>query len=74
MQDDFKNLASSKGIVFNEDEWNRDLDFITTSIKSILARDLWGNNGSMAVWLSTDKQFAKAMELFPEAEKLAHLR
>ncbi|MFI5211249.1 MAG: S41 family peptidase [Ignavibacteria bacterium] len=74
MQDDFKSLATSKGIVFNEEQWSRDLDFITTSIKSILARDLWGNNGSMAVWLSTDKQFAKAMELFPEAEKLAHLR
>jgi carboxyl-terminal processing protease len=74
MLDDFKALATSKGIVFNEEQWSRDLDFITTSIKSILARDIWGNNGSMAVWLATDKQFAKAMELFPEAEKLAHLR
>jgi len=71
---DFKSLASSKGVSFNEDEWDRDIDFIKTSIKSIIARDIWGNNGSMDVWLSTDRQFIKAMDLFPEAEKLAQLR
>ena len=74
MINDFQSLASSKGVEFNEEQWNRDKDFILTSIKSILARDIWGNNGSMAVWLSTDKQFERAMQLFPEAEKLAHLR
>jgi carboxyl-terminal processing protease len=74
MLNDFKSLAASKGVIFNDDQWNRDLDFIKTSIKSILARDIWGNNGSMAVWLATDKQFDRAMQLFPEAEKLAQLR
>ncbi len=74
MLDDFKMLAASKNIEFNEEQWSRYLDFITTSIKSIIARDIWGNNGSMAVWLETDKQFQKAMTLFPEAEKLAQLK
>ena len=74
MLDDFKSLAASKNISFNDEQYNRDLDFITTSIKSIIARDIWGNNGSMAVWLATDKQFEKALTLFPEAEKLAQLR
>ena len=74
MLNDFKSLAASKKVEFNEEQWNRDLDFITTSIKAILARDIWGNNGSMAVWLATDRQFDKAMQLFPEAEKLAQLR
>lgn len=74
MLNDLKSLASTKGVVFNEEQWDKDLDFITTTIKSIIARDIWGNNGSMAVWLVTDRQFQKAMELFPEAEKLAHLR
>lgn len=74
MLDDFKSLAASKNITFNDEQYNRDIDFISTSIKSIIARDIWGNNGSMAVWLATDKQFEKAMTLFPEAEKLAHLR
>ncbi|RPI14049.1 MAG: S41 family peptidase [Ignavibacteriae bacterium] len=71
---DFQSLATTKGITFNDEQWNRDLEFITTSIKSILARDIWGNAGSMAVFLATDTQFNRAMELFPEAEKLAHLK
>jgi carboxyl-terminal processing protease len=74
MLSDFQNLASSKGVVFNADQWDRDLSFIKTSIKSILARSLWGNNGSMAVWVADDRQFEKAMQLFPEAEKLSHLQ
>jgi carboxyl-terminal processing protease len=73
MLDNFKRLAESKNITFNQEQWNQDLEFIITSIKSIIARDLWGNNGSMAVWLSADKQFEKALELFPEAERLAKL-
>lgn len=74
MLEDFKSLAASKNVQFNEEQWNRDADFITMSIKSILARDLWGNNGSMAVFLATDRQMEKALQLFPEAEKLAQLR
>ncbi len=74
MLNDFKSLAGSKGITMNEEQWNRDLGFIKTSIKSIIARDIWGNNGSMAVFLATDEQFQKAITLFPEAEKLAQLR
>jgi carboxyl-terminal processing protease len=74
MLEDFKGLAASKNIEFNEEQFTRDIDFIKTSLKSIIARDIWGNNGSMAVWLATDKQFEKAMTLFPEAEKLAQLR
>ncbi|MCC7158612.1 MAG: S41 family peptidase [Ignavibacteria bacterium] len=74
MLEDFKSLAASKNVQFNEDEWNRDADFISMSIKSIIARDLWGNNGSMAVFLATDRQMEKALRLFPEAEKLAQLR
>ena len=71
---DFQSLASSKGIAQNTEQWDRDLGFIKTSIKTILARSVWGNNGSMAVWLADDRQFTKTMELFPEAEKLAHLQ
>jgi carboxyl-terminal processing protease len=74
MLGDFQSLASSKGIEINSEQFNRDKDFIMISIKSILARDIWGNNGSMAVFLSIDQQFEKAMQLFPEAEKLAHLK
>ncbi|MGH2575761.1 MAG: S41 family peptidase [Ignavibacteria bacterium] len=71
---DFKNLASSKGVTFSSEQYERDIEFIKTNIKALIARDIWGINGSLAVWLSTDEQFKKAVELFPEAEKLAHLK
>ncbi len=74
MLSDFQALAASKGVAFNDEQWQRDKTYIKTSIKSILARDIWGNNGSMAVFLTTDNQFEKAMQLFPEAERLAHLK
>jgi carboxyl-terminal processing protease len=74
MLSDLKSLATQKGVAFNQEQWSTDLGFIKTTIKSIIARDIWGNNGSMAVWLADDRQFNKALELFPEAEKLAHLR
>jgi len=74
MLEDFKLLASSRGVEFNLSDWERDLDFIKTSIKSIIARDIWGNNGSMAVWLDNDKQFETALKMFPEAEKLVFKR
>lgn len=74
MVHNFQSLASSKGVEFSEEQWTRDKDYIITMIKSYIARDIWGNNGSTAVFLSTDKQFQNAMQLFPEAEKLANLR
>jgi carboxyl-terminal processing protease len=74
MLSDLQNIASQKGVVFNQEQWDKDLDFIKTTIKTIIARDIWGNNGSMAVWLADDRQFKTALDLFPEAEKLAHLR
>ncbi len=74
MLSDFRTLVESKGVTFNSEQYERDLSFIRMSIKSILARDIWGNNGSMAVFLATDDQFKRALELFPEAEKLAHIK
>lgn len=74
MLTEITNLATSKGIVLNSEQFDRDKDFIKMNIKSIIARDIWGNNASMYVFLTIDDQFKKAVELFPEAEKLAHLR
>ena len=54
--------------------FNKDLDFIKTSIKSQIARDLWGNNGTYIVWLENDEQFLKGVSLFEESIKLAKLK
>lgn len=71
---DLKNLASEKSVAFNEDEYNKDIEFIKTSIKFQIARDIWGNNGSYAVWSDHDDQFLKAITLFDDAIKLAKLK
>ena len=74
MLSELKSMASEKGVTFNEDEYLKDLDFIKTSIKFQIARDIWGNSGSYLVWVNNDEQFLKAVTLFDEAIKLANLK
>lgn len=74
MLSDLKDMASEKGVSFNEDEYMKDLEFIKTSIKFQIARDMWGNTGSYMVWVNNDEQFLKAVTLFDEAIRLANLK
>ncbi len=74
MMDDFKRFAESKGVALNSSEYEKDKSFIEISIKSQMARDIWGNEGSYAVFVSTDEQFLKAITLFQEAKDLGNLR
>ena len=74
MLQDLNNMASEKGVVMNEEQYNKDLDFIKTSIKYQIARDIWGNNGSYVVLVGSDEQFQKAVNLFDDAIKLAKLK
>lgn len=67
-------LAKKKGIEFNEEQYNKDLRFIKTLIKTQIARTVWGNEGAYTVSNQDDEQFKKAVSLFPEAEKIAGLR
>ena len=68
------NMAAEKDVTFNQEEYNKDWDFIKTSRKSQIARDLWGNNGTYIVWLENDEQFLKGVSLFEESIKLAKLK
>jgi carboxyl-terminal processing protease len=70
MLNELLDIAKNKNIEFKSDGYNRDLDFIKVSIKSQIARDIWGNEGSYAVFMSTDNQFLKAITLFDEAMKV----
>ncbi len=74
MLSELKKMAADKGVVFNEEQYNKDLDFIKTSIKFQIARDLWGNNGAYLVFVNDDDQFLKATTLFDESIKLAKLK
>ena len=66
-------LTGETVIVFNYDAYQKDLDYLKIAIKSQIARDLWGNEGSYAVFVNFDEQFLKAITLFDEAIQLSEL-
>ncbi|MBI3193080.1 MAG: S41 family peptidase [Ignavibacteriae bacterium] len=66
-------IATIKDIKMNEEEFTTDTGFIKAYIKAQIARNIWGNEGSYPVILAEDRQFQKALTLFPEAEKIAGL-
>ncbi len=72
--DDMRKMADEKGVVFDQAQYDQDLDFIKTSVKFQMARDIWGNNGAFEVFLASDEQFKKAASLFDEAIQLAKLK
>lgn len=71
MLNDLLALAKAKDIEFKKDLYEQDLQYIKAFTKAFIARRLWGNEGSARVMLGVDKQFGKAVTLFPEAEKIA---
>ena len=73
MLSEFKKFAERLGIHWNPDEYKTDLKYIKTFIKTELTRRYWDSNEYMQVSLPLFRQVEKALELFPEAEKLAEL-
>lgn len=69
-----KELAKQKDVEWNDAEFKQDDDFIRTVIKAYIGRSIFNNNGYTAVMLDVDKQAKKALDLFPEAKKIAKLR
>ncbi len=74
MLSEFKNLATSKGIEWDNKLFEQDEDFIRTELKGRIAYGIWGTNGFMACFVKSDKQLLKALSLFPEAMRIAHLK
>jgi len=74
MIEDFKKLAASKEIEWNDESYKIDEEFIKISIKSAIARMIWDRNKFIEVFYTIDPQIKKAIELFPEAIKIARLK
>jgi carboxyl-terminal processing protease len=74
MFNNFKKFAESKEVVYNEEYFNADKDFIGISLKSLIARDIWGNEGSYATFIEIDNIFLKAITLFDEAKRIMDLK
>lgn len=70
MLSEFKNFVISKGIKWNEEQYQKDLPYIKAILKAHVARYIWRNEGWTSVMLEVDDQFQKALEVLPQAEKL----
>jgi carboxyl-terminal processing protease len=63
-------LAKARNIEFKGDQYEKDLRYIKAFARAYIARSLWGNEGSARVMLREDGQFRRAVELFPETERI----
>jgi carboxyl-terminal processing protease len=74
MMKEFIEFGKAKGVEFNKEEYDKDKDWLKAGVKAQIARTLYGNEGQFRAMLEVDPQFAKAIDLFPEARKIAGLR
>lgn len=70
----FKKFVASKDVKIDEKQWDIDRKYIELSLKIQIARMIWARSDYLRLYYSIDKQFRKALELFPEAMKIAGLK
>ncbi len=68
---EIQEIAAARGVTLNKAQFDEDSRFIKAYTKAFIARSIWGNEGYARVMLEEDTQFAKALILVPEAEKIA---
>jgi len=69
----FRSYVESKDVKIVDADFQKDLNYIKHALKGYIAQNLWGREALLSVFLENDKQFQKALRLFPEAEKIARL-
>jgi len=74
MLKNFIEYAKTKEVAFNEEEYNKDKEYIASRLKAQIARNYWKNEGWYSVLLNEDDQLNKALTLFNEAKELAKLK
>ncbi|MCX7908733.1 MAG: S41 family peptidase [Ignavibacteria bacterium] len=71
---DFRSFVEKKGIKVEPSDWETDKEYISTYLKAQIARIIWTREQFLEILFSVDNQFKKALELFPEAIKIAKLK
>jgi len=71
---DFRSFVEKKGIKVEPKDWETDKAYISTYLKAQIARIVWTREQFLEVLFTQDNQFKKALELFPEAIKIANLK
>jgi carboxyl-terminal processing protease len=72
--DIMKSIAATKEVEWKADEYKQDEEYLRLAVKALIGRAVFNNNGYTAVMLTSDKQAKKAIELFPEAKKIAKIK
>ena len=68
---EYKQFCIEKGIKVKEEDFQKDIQYISTRIKAEIARHFWEKDGYYYVILHSDNQFLEALKHFDEAKKLA---
>lgn len=71
---EFKKLAEEKGITWNDEQYKTDKEYVKIAIKATIARSLWDRNKYYQIFFAVDNQVLKAVELFPDAVRIAGLK
>ncbi|MCS6965699.1 MAG: S41 family peptidase [Candidatus Kapabacteria bacterium] len=69
-----RQLAHERGVKWDEELFHQDTDYIAHVVKAQIGRAIWGNNAFAAVMLQIDRQVQRALQLFPEAIRIARLQ
>ena len=73
VMNEFTAFVKAEGVKLDDAELQKDEKFVKTMLKASIAHSLWGSDARFFILLETDKQFQRALSLFPEAEKIARL-
>jgi len=71
---DLKSMIEEKDVDFNEEDFNKDLDYVQNVLKAEIASSLWGKDEYYAILLQQDNQAQEAINYFPQAQELAALQ
>ncbi len=72
--EDFRKFAEKNDVYWDPEDYKKDKEQIRLELKAELSRNMWNTNEYIVIIESASKQVKKAIELFPEAEKLAELK
>jgi len=68
---EFRRKVDALKIKFDQQSWNKDLDFIKLRLKSELALTLWDRQKWYEIEASGNKHMPEILRLFPQAQKIA---
>lgn len=70
----FIKMAKANAVEWVEKDYKIDEEFLRNTIKAYIAQSIWNRTKSMQIQYAIDNQVLEAIELFPEAIKLAKLK